>query len=317
MNAAARIADRVADLLRCHVCAAPLDIRETSARCANDHVLPWRDGYLDASSAVTDPAQARTLDSFGYEWTTFDAERPEDEAFWQRYVADLDLSELDGRVGADIGCGKARYTRYTARHLRALVALDGSDAVTAAVHHLRDSPGTVVVRAQIDAMPLAPASFGFVSCLGVLHHLPDPRAGFERVAELLAPGGLLLVYLYSRPAGRGLRRAALAAATAARRVTVQLPFGLLRGLCAPLSALLYATFVLPARVPGLRGLPLAFYRGRPVRSLWLDTFDRLSAPIENRYTWKELEPWFTAAGLRVEHVREESGLFIVARRPRP
>ena len=30
----------------------------------------------------------------------------------------------------------------------------------------------------------------------------------------------------------------------------------------------------------LASLPLEVYRGSPVRSLWLDTFDRLSAPID-------------------------------------
>jgi hypothetical protein len=52
-----------------------------------------------------------------------------------------------------------------------------------------------------------------------------------------------------------------------------------------------------------------------MRSLWLDTFDRLSAPIEHRYVWEELEPWYSANGLIVDSVRDESGLFILAHRP--
>ncbi len=60
---------------------------------------------------------------------------------------------------------------------------------------------------------------------------------------------------------------------------------------------------------------MAVYWHQPLRSLWLDTFDRLSAPIETRCVWDEVRPWFDDAGLRVESVSERGGLTIVARKP--
>jgi SAM-dependent methyltransferase len=33
--------------------------------------------------------------------------------------------------------------------------------------------------------------------IGVLHHLPDPLQGFERLARCLTPGGSMIVGLYS------------------------------------------------------------------------------------------------------------------------
>jgi SAM-dependent methyltransferase len=293
----------------------------TEVTCANRHGMLFTDGYLDGSLGPRDTSEARTLKSFGYEWTTFPMIQPEDEEFWQRYFADIDLDELRDRVAIDVGCGKARYTRFTAGHVKAMVALDGSDAVRSAVQNLRDVPNSLVVKASIDSMPVAPSSFGLVSCLGVLHHLADPRSGFDRVVELLEPGGVLLVYLYSRPARRGLRATALAAARLFRRGTVRMPHGLLRTASVPIALFLHCCFVIPGHygrrfgIKKLTWLPLAFYHGKPLRSLWLDTFDRLSAPIEHRFLWRELEPWFTSAGLKVQSVREESGLFIVARRP--
>jgi hypothetical protein len=134
----------------------------------------------------------------------------------------------------------------------------------------------------------------------------------------------MLLYLYSRAEGAGVRRLGLEGASVLRRLTVRMPHPLLRALSAPLAALLYAAFVVPGRLGasrGLRrlaGLPLSTYRGMPLRSLWLDTFDRLSAPIEHRYSWNDVAPWFEESHLVVEHVREESGLFVVARkRQRP
>ena len=60
---------------------------------------------------------------------------------------------------------------------------------------------------------------------------------------------------------------------------------------------------------------MATYRDKPFRSLVLDTFDRLSAPVEHRFVWSELAPWFDEAGLVVDAARDESGWFIVAHRP--
>lgn len=296
-------------------------MRDMVAVCANQHSMAFTGGYLDGSLEPRDATEARTLESFGYEWTAFHLIQPEDEQFWQRYFADVDLAELRDRVAIDVGCGKARYTRFTATHVKAMIALDGSDAVKSAVHNLRDLPNSLVVKAAIESMPVAPASFGLVSCLGVLHHLADPKAGFDRVVELLEPGGVLLLYLYSRPAKRGLRAGALAVARLFRRLSVRMPHPLLRVTSVPITIFLYLCFVIPGHygrrygLSKLVSLPLAFYHGKPLRSLWLDTFDRLSAPIEHRYVWPELRSWFTSAGLTVQSVREESGLFIVARRP--
>ena len=77
--------------------------------------------------------------------------------------------------------------------------------------------------------------------------------------------------------------------------------------------MLYVAFVLPGRV--ITSLPLATYRGRPLRSLWLDTFDRLSAPVEYRYVYREVEEWFSEAGLAIDAARDEAGWFVAAHKP--
>jgi SAM-dependent methyltransferase len=176
------------------------------------------------------------------------------------------------------------------------------------------------VRSDLRRPPLARGSLGFVSCLGVLHHLADPAAGFRGLVELLAPGGLVLIYVYSRPHAKGVRWAGLAAAEALRRVTVRLPHRVLRVLSAPIAALLYGLFTVPGRIGEDRGwnqlaaLPLNVYRRKPVRTLWLDTFDRLSAPLERRYVWEEVRPWFEEGDLEVVAVREDAGLFVLGRK---
>jgi SAM-dependent methyltransferase len=263
----------------------------------------------------------RTFESFGYEWNTFGDVREEDAEFAQVYFADLDFTALHGRAGLDAGCGKGRYSRFLAPHLGRLVALDGSSAVVAAARNLGGMENVFVVQADLRRAPFAPATFGFISCLGVLHHLDDPRQGLHQLVELLAPGGILLVYLYSRPADAGVRAAGLAAAALLRRLTVNLPHRILKAVSSAVAVALWTVVVQPGRIGQRVGigplarLPMAAYRGKPFRSLELDTFDRLSAPVENRYVWEELASWFAGEGLVVDARRDEAGWFVVSHKP--
>jgi SAM-dependent methyltransferase len=169
--------------------------------------------------------------------------------------------------------------------------------------------------------PFAPASFGFISSLGVLHHLDDPEAGFRGLVKLLRPGGSILVYLYSRPSDFGARRVALGLSAAVRRATVKLPHRYLKPISYLIAIFLKLAVVAPGeigdkkKIAALSGLPMSAYRGKPFRSLELDTFDRLSAPVENRYVWSDLAPWFARAGLVVDAARDEAGWFVLAHLP--
>jgi len=316
------LSEPVADRLACPRCGGRLRADPDGVGCDAGHRFPWRSGYLDFSGSGPEPGStAQTFLSFGYEWNTFDDVRDEDEAFGGIYFADLDVESLRGKVGLDAGCGKGRYTRILARHLDEMVALDGSLAAEAAARNLGDLGNVTVVRSDLRRAPFAPQSFDFISSLGVLHHLDDPRQGFSRLLELLAPGGQVLLYLYSRPEGRSLRGWALAAATALRTVTVRMPHRLLRACSVPIAGLLWAGTVLPGRwgerrgIPALASLPMDTYRDKPFRSLVLDTFDRLSAPVEHRYVWSELAPWFEESGLVVDAARDRAGWFVLAHRP--
>ena len=306
--------------VRCQRCASQLTRADKGFTCRQGHKIPVNDGYVDISTDPSDEETQRTLESFGYEWTSFDRIEDEDEDFWKRYFRGIDVEDLHGKSGLDAGCGKGRFTYFVADHLESVVALDGSAAVESAVRNLSPFENVAIVKADLVKAPLAPASFDFIWCLGVLHHLSDPRLGFAKLAALLAPSGRLLVYVYSRSEGIDARRIGLAIARGMRSVTTRLPHPLLKVLSRPLAFLLYAVFVLPGafgdkrRISWLAGLPLGSYRQRPVRSLWLDTFDRLSAPIENRYTWADIEPWFRDERLTVESVREDAGLIVLARK---
>ncbi|MBF6555680.1 MAG: class I SAM-dependent methyltransferase [Acidimicrobiales bacterium] len=317
------IPDQIVERLRCPECGRPVkDVGgDQGVQCIAGHGYPLRNGYLDCSAgSVPRGSTDRTFASFGFEWNNFDQVRVEDEGFAEVYFRDVDLTSLDGQCGLDAGCGKGRYTRFLAEHLGALAALDGSSAVEVASRNLAEFSTVLVVKSDLRTAPFAPESFDFIASLGVLHHLDDPRAGFNRLLTYLAPGGRILLYLYSRPSTLGLRAVALRMAAGLRAVTVRLPHRVLKVASAPIAALLFCGVVTPGAYGDRRGinalsrLPMNAYRGKPLRSLVLDTFDRLSAPVEHRYVWDDLGPWFEEAGLVVDAARDETGWFILAHR---
>ena len=319
---AAALPGPVLERLRCPTCGKGVAAVDGGVECGSGHRFDRRDGVLDFSAASSRAGSTeRTFASFGYEWNAFDEVRTEDESFSEVYFRDVDLEGLRGKVGLDAGCGKGRYTRFLAPYLAAEVALDGSSAAEAAARTQSGYPGVAVVRADLRDAPFAPESFDFISSLGVLHHLDDPFAGFERLVTYLAPGGQVLLYLYSRPPTRNLRSIGQSCSAALRTVTTRISHPALKKLSTPVAAALYGGIVAPGAwgekhgVPALAGLPMDTYRGKPFRSLVLDTFDRLSAPVEHRYVWSELQPWFDRTGLVVDAARDETGWFVLAHRP--
>jgi SAM-dependent methyltransferase len=314
----------VLERLRCPTCGKEVAELPTGAgvECGSGHRFERHDGVLDFSLAARPQGSTeRTFASFGYEWNAFDEVRGEDEQFASVYFRDVDFEGLRGKVGLDAGCGKGRYTRFLAQYLETEVALDGSSATIAAARNLADFPGVAVVRSDLRDAPFAPESFDFISSLGVLHHLDDPFAGFRQLLTYLAPNGQVLLYLYSRPETVGMRSIAISCAAAMRKLTTRLSHPLLKTLSTPIAGFLWAAFVAPGawgekhRVASLAALPMDAYRGKPFRSLVLDTFDRLSAPVENRYVWSDLQPWFDQTGLVVDAARDETGWFVLAHRP--
>jgi SAM-dependent methyltransferase len=156
-----------------------------------------------------------------------------------------------------------------------------------------------------------------------LHHLPDPEDGFRRLTTLVKPGGRVLIYVYHALEGEPVKQAILRAVTAARRVTVRLPHRVLLPLTNALGWGLYASVVLPYRVlsrfavtrPLAEHFPLKSYAGYPVRVIINDQFDRFSAPIENRYTEREVGDWLARAGLENARILPGAGWRAVGERP--
>jgi SAM-dependent methyltransferase len=299
-------------LLRCPVCSGPVQISGDLASCGS-HRFPVRAhiprllpaDLMDVFEGSGDGSlRARTYRSFGFEWTSFSRQLEAYADNFRWYVEPLGDVDLAGRRVLDAGCGMGRHTHHLLKAGAEVVALDASPAVEAAAANCA-SGQALFVQADLLRLPLPPASFDVVICLGVLHHLEDTLGGLRALVAAARPGGRVLIFVYHDGGASPLRHALLAAVGAARRITTRLPFSLLRVLTLGLAGMLWLFWVGPLRLmsrrrawqTGLAGLPLGQYVQYPFRVLWNDQFDRFSAPLEKRYSKAQVEALMASAGL--------------------
>jgi SAM-dependent methyltransferase len=219
------------------------------------------------------------------------------------------LAEPPGpTVGFDAGCGSGRWAALVAPRVGHLNCIDASaDALTVARNKLAAATNVSFYEASLDAMPLADGSMDFGYSLGVLHHLPDPRAGLAACVRKLKPGAPMLVYIYyafdNRPAWL---RLLWRASDYLRRAVAKAPFRLKSAVAELFAALVYWPLARCAKLCGNLGVdvanwPLSAYRGRSYYSMRTDALDRFGTRLEHRMTRAQIGTMMGSAGLRDIH----------------
>jgi len=101
----------------------------------------------------------------------------------------------------DAGCGTGVGTEYLV-HLNPAATVTGIDISTEALAIAQQRcQKSGASRAEFHHLSLfdaaqLPGQFELVNCVGVLHHTADPITGIRALAQKVAPGGLLHVFVY-------------------------------------------------------------------------------------------------------------------------
>lgn len=252
---------------------------------------------------------SQTIESFGREWKKFDQNHvdAEDElADFGRYfnlVPDGYFSK--NCTVFDMGCGTGRWAKYVARDVGWLDCVEPSDAIAVAKEKLQGFNNISFYKTPLETFNLNLGRYDWGYCLGVLHHLDDPKFGFQKCIDLLKPGGLLLVYFYydfeNRPWWfRGIFKVV----DVLRRFIVKQDPWLVDLICEIMAVTIYlplARFckVLDRlKVYGRHHVPLFEYKDKALYTLRTDARDRFGTAVEHRYSRKDLFLALSQYGLR-------------------
>ena len=137
-----------------------------------------------------------TADGFGWQWQHF---TQDDQRYAEQllgWIHPVEPEFFRDKIVLEGGCGKGRHTQLAGEWGgREVVGIDLSVAVETAYAATRNMPNVHIVQADIFHLPLARA-FDYAFSVGVLHHLPDPRGGFQSLASRVKPGGHVSAWIY-------------------------------------------------------------------------------------------------------------------------
>jgi SAM-dependent methyltransferase len=200
---------KLLDYLRCPSCAGDIALGTVAvkeeaeiiegqlvcAACARSFPIV-RGVPRFAMPEKVDAGKAATAENFGWQWQHF---VQSDELYADQFlgwIAPVAPEFFKDKVVLEGGSGKGRHTQLAAGWgAREVIGVDLSEAVETAFSATRQLENAHIVQADIYHLPFARV-FDFAFSIGVLHHLPDPQAGFRSLASKVKPGGHLSAWVY-------------------------------------------------------------------------------------------------------------------------
>lgn len=276
-----------------------------------DAKFPIRNGVPILLPANLATVKLETASRFAEEWTRWSELRDYYEKEFFDWVAPLTAKDFKDQVVFEGGCGKGRHTAIVAGHgAKAIVSLDLGESAFVAFVHTRKFPNAHVIIGDLLNPPVRPV-FDLAFSVGVLHHLPDPGAGFASLASRVRESGRVAFWVYGYEGNEWITRYV---DPIRKALTSRLPAWLLRLVCIPPAIFLWAVIKLfyrpSADGKGPRRLPYGDYFAAqyryPFDEIHANVFDQLVTPVAYYLREDEVRPWL-ATGFRDAALRSHRG----------
>ncbi len=133
---------------------------------------------------------------FGYEWKKYAEMMPTYESQFRNWTG-LSPESVQGKQVLDAGCGMGRNSywplKWGAEHV---VAFDNDEYSLASARKVLEAFSNVSVeRHNLSGLPWE-NKFDIVLCIGVLHHIRNPKMALENLVRAMRPGGRLIIWVY-------------------------------------------------------------------------------------------------------------------------
>jgi len=247
----------------------------------------------------------KTLEVFGYEWQTFSEMYDVYKEQFLDWIYPIKKDFFKNKLILDAGCGLGRHVYYAAEFGAEVIGVDLSRAVDLAYKNTMHKSNVHIVQADIYYLPFRERMFDFIYSIGVLHHLPDPEAGFRILLKFLKTDRTIFAWVYGKEGNNLLRllkplRANLTTKMSLRDLKILSYF--ITAFLLPvlrIYKLLNEKAITKQLAERLPQNAFFYYLSKfSFRQNHSIIFDQLVAPIANYYTKEEFKRWFDNASLK-------------------
>lgn len=248
------------------------------------------------------------VESFGEEWSKFNAFREEDIITAGDEYFDILNQHIINKESyiIDIGCGSGRWSKYLSTKVKFVEAIDPSNAVFAANRLLENINNVRITKASVENIPFEDCTFDFAMSIGVLHHIPDTRQAMKDAVKKVKVGGYFYCYLYYNLENRGLVfKSLFSLSTKIRNIVSKMNSKNKKLTCDLIAIFFYMPFVIITRILNLLGLtkiskkvPLSDYSNKSFFIIRNDALDRFGTTLEQRFSKNEVIEMMKNAGLK-------------------
>lgn len=255
--------------------------------------------------AVTAQKTDKTRKVYGYLWTKDNAVRPMPEGYhFDNMQEVIPESIVRGSWGIDAGSGCGQDTHIMAKNNPSakIVSMDISDGIYTNSKLNRGLPNVYVVKGSMLQIPFKDGVFDFAYSFGALHHTTDQKNGLSEISRVIGEKASAYLYLYEDHSENTVKYIAVKIISVMRKITVKIPARMLYGLSLLCSPFIFIFFTCPAKILGKSRFTkrlsekIPFNFGDSPFSLAGDLYDRFGAPVEYRFSRREVNNMFEKCG---------------------
>lgn len=222
----------------------------------------------------------------------------------------------------EIGCGSGADLEIFSRlsTINTITAIDIGQNVDELSKKYKDNKNIEVLRGNALSLDFEKNRFDVIFSFGVFHHTSDPYKCITEAYRVLKNGGTIFLYLYSSHEDMLFKRIGILIEKIIMKFFIYIPYKVQNFICFLMSPICWVFFTLPSQILKLLRLrslskKMPFYFGTHPFSLIGDIKDRLMAPVNHRFSKKQISFLMNQANFSsIEIVKNASGLYINAKK---
>jgi SAM-dependent methyltransferase len=145
------------------------------------------------------PLDQKTADAFATSWTTLPNGSIYTYEQFEEWFYPLTKKDIENKSVLELGCGNGSLLVHMVKWNPGYVeGVELGDSVISAFKNIEATGFTKARITKHDLTTFESDGFDVVYCIGVIHHLKNPKEGFDAVVRNVKKGGMFHCWVYAR-----------------------------------------------------------------------------------------------------------------------